>query len=255
MKVKEWLSSPDTSINLNEALERHHEGTGSWFLDSDPFQEWKSGTRRHIWLHGIPGCGKTVLSATIIKHLNQQLDAGQLVLYFFFDFTNSNKQSLDKLVRSLVAQLYGRCEASRNDLDKLSSLCERGDQQPTFKALCTTLLQMLNYMKRVYIVIDALDECNTRLDLLMWLEYLASSGSAGVQLLIASRKEEDIESQLNRWLCPESHIAIQKDAVNHDIRAYIHQRLRCDREFERWHSQPSVQDEIETQLMKKADGM
>jgi Cdc6-like AAA superfamily ATPase len=238
-KVTKWLSSPDPSNNLAEALKLHHAGTGSWFLESDRFQEWESGTCQHLWLYGIPGCGKTVLSATIINHLNQQPD----------------KQSHDKLVRSLAAQLYARCETSRKDLDKLFLSCEGCSKQPMFKSLCTTFLQMVNCMERIYIVIDALDECTIRLDLFLWLESLAISGPAGVQLLLTSRKEEEIESRLQRWLCLQSHIAIENDPVNNDIRAYIHERLRSDREFELWHSQPSVQDEIETELMKKADGM
>jgi hypothetical protein len=31
-KIKEWLSPPDSSTNLNEAQKKRHEGTGSWFL-------------------------------------------------------------------------------------------------------------------------------------------------------------------------------------------------------------------------------
>jgi hypothetical protein len=185
-KLKEWLSCPDPSVNLNEALERHLEGTGSWFLESDPFKEWEYRTRQHLWLHGIPGCGKTMLSATIIKHLNKELNVSHIVLYFFFDFSNTAKQSLNKLVRSLAAQLYSRCETSRKDLDKLFLFCDGGAKQPTFKSLCTTLLQMIKYTARIYIVIDALDECDTRLDLLLWLESFASSGVAGLQLLITS---------------------------------------------------------------------
>lgn len=243
------------STNLNEAQNKRQEGTGSWFLQSKPFKEWKSGTRQNLWLHGIPGCGKTVLSAAIIEDLRQQLDSSHFVLYFFFDFTDIDKQSLDKLVRSLVAQLYSRCDNSRKDLDKLFSSCGDGFQQPTYESLFTTFLQMVNYVGKIYIVIDALDECKTRKDLLFWMGRLAKFGCAKLHLLTTSRREEDIESELKRWLDQRNIVPIHQDLVSHDIQAYIHGRLHYDHGFERWRSEPSVQDEIEIELMKKADGM
>ncbi|PGH31047.1 hypothetical protein GX50_06155, partial [[Emmonsia] crescens] len=254
-QIFDWLKPSDPSTNLNEAQERRQEGTGLWFLQSEPFKEWKSGTRRYLWLHGIPGCGKTVLSATIIEHLNQQLDSSHVVLNFFFDFTDTNKQSLDKLLRSLVAQLYSGCEDSQKELDKLFSFCKDGQRQPTYESLFATFLQMVNYVEKIQIIIDALDECKTRRDLLLWMRNLTSSGHAGLHLLVTSRKEEDIESELKRWLHLEDIVSIQQDSVNDDIRAYVHERLRNDCHFKRWQSEPSVQDEIETELMKKADGM
>ncbi|THC91604.1 hypothetical protein EYZ11_008926 [Aspergillus tanneri] len=254
-KIKKWLCPPDSSTNLNEAQKKRHEGTGSWFLQSEPFKQWKSGKCQHLWLHGIPGCGKTVLSATIIEHLNQQLDSSNAVLDFFFDFTDADKQSLDKLVRSLVAQLYSRCENSRNELNKLFSSCEDGRRQPTYESLSTTFMQMAKYVQKIQIVIDALDECKTRRDLLSWMENLARSGHTGFHLLATSRKEEDIELEITQWLHHGNIIPIQQDTVNRDIRLYVHRRLRNDRGFERWHPEPSVQDEIEAELMENADGM
>ena len=114
---------------------------------------------------------------------------------------------------------------------------------------------MVNYVGKTQIIIDALDECTTREDLLLWMENLASSGRARLYLLSTSRREEDIESGLKHWLYQENLVSIQQDPVNHDIRAYVHGRLRNDYGFHRWHSKPSVLDEIETELMKKADGM
>lgn len=254
-KIEKWLSPPDPSINLNKAQKERHKGTGFWFLESQPFKEWKSGIRQNLWLHGIPGCGKTILSATIINHLNQQLDSSDAVLHFFFDFTDTNKQSLDQLVHSLAAQLYSRHESFRKELEILFSSCDDGRQQPTFESLFATFLRMVNYVGKTQIIIDALDECTTRKDLLLWMEDLTNSGNPRLYLLSTSRKEEDIESELRRWMRHGNLVSIQQDHVNHDIRAYVHKRLRHDYGFQRWQSKPTVLDQIETELMKKAAGM
>ncbi|KAL3707747.1 hypothetical protein TMatcc_005729 [Talaromyces marneffei ATCC 18224] len=255
LRIEKWLCPPDPSINLNEAQKKRQIGTGSWFLDGEPFKKWKTGQCQHLWLHGIPGCGKTVLCAAIIEDLNQQTDLSHIVLDFFFNFTDADKQSLDKLVRSLVAQLYSKCDKSREELERLFSSCENGHKQPTFESLSTTFMQMAKYAGKIQIVLDALDECLTRRDLLSWLKSLACSGYTGLHLLSTSRKEEDIESELKQWLHQGNIVSIQQAGVNHDIRLYVHRRLRNERGFERWRSEPSVYDEIETQLMEKSDGM
>jgi SpoVK/Ycf46/Vps4 family AAA+-type ATPase len=258
-KINDWLSPPDPSTNLNEAKKKRHEGTGSWFLESEQFKEWKSGPRRCLWLHGIPGCGKTVLCSTIIEYLRQNKeDSSHVVLDFFFDFNDIEKQSLDKLVRSLVAQLYSGCKHSRKELDTLFSSFEDGRRQPTTESLFATFQHMMNHVEKIQIVIDALDECKTRKDLLLWMEKLSGSGHTKFYLLATSREEEDIKSELKRWLRQDNFISIQQDPVNSDIRAYIRKRLREDHGFERWRLEQFVsfvQDEIETELMKKAGGM
>ena len=124
---------------------------------------------------------------------------------------------------------------------------------------------MASHVESLQIIIDALDECNDMKQLLMCMKHLLNSEYEDVYLLATSRKEEDIESEFRHWLSPESDfkyslssenfIPIQQGDVNHDIRAYVYERLRSDHGFERWRSEPSIQERIENELMDKADGM
>ncbi|KAE8153045.1 ankyrin repeat-containing domain protein [Aspergillus avenaceus] len=254
-RVIRCLSPPNYSTNFYEALKKRHKGTGTWFIGDEPFKRWKLGQGRYLWLHGIPGCGKTVLSATIIEHLKQQPDAPHVLLFFFFDFTDTEKQSLESLVCSLIAQLYTQCEQSRAYMDSQVPFFETGHRQLRGDALFSTFLEMVKCLKKVQIVIDALDECETREHLLSWLESLAGSGLEELRVLVTSRREEDIESELIRWIQHEDIISIQRGAVNNDIRLYVNQRLRYDNSFGRWRSKPDVQDEIREKVMLQADGM
>ncbi|KAJ5338580.1 Pfs NACHT and ankyrin domain protein [Penicillium brevicompactum] len=253
-EIKKWLSASDVSKNLFEALKKRHEGTCAWILQCRTFQEWHSDQRRFIWLHGIPGCGKTVLSAAVIDHL-QQLNSSDTILEFFFDFADNEKQTIDQLLRTLSHQLYSRNPSCRPDLDKLFISCENGGQQPGHQALAATLLQMLRHCGKVHIIIDALDECKTRREVLRWIEDIFRSGIPSVRLLATSRREGDIESELERWLEQQSILSTQEESVNHDIREFVHSQLLSEPGFERWRMQPGVQNEIETHIMLKANGM
>jgi NACHT domain len=259
-KIERWLSAPDPSINYNKALKQRHKDSGLWFLQTKAFEKWKKRRNSFLWLHGIPGCGKTILSSTIIEHLDRTASHTQPLLYFYFDFSDIDKQSLESMIRSLIRQLYYKRKDTQKQLDSLFSSCADGHRQPDADSLCTHLLDMTQQVDEVWIVLDALDECSTRKGtrtkgLLSWMEDLLCSELRNVHLLATSRQEEDIESALSKWARIEDMMPIQSALVTDDIRAYVRTRVKEDDGLRRWRSQPDVQEEIETRLMEKVCGM
>lgn len=98
-RIRRWLSPPDPSTNANRARTLRHEGTGAWLLENPVFKSWHLGSRQHVWLHGLAGCGKTVLSVTVLDHLTHENDS--FILRFFFDFTEflENKLTFQRWAR------------------------------------------------------------------------------------------------------------------------------------------------------------
>jgi Cdc6-like AAA superfamily ATPase len=213
-----------------------------------------------MWLHGIPGCGKTILSSTIISHLEES-SLTQPLLYFYFDFNDPGKQTLENLVRALVNQLYCKRKDTQGQLNSLFSSCDTGRRQPSWESLNRIFLRMLDQVKEVWIVLDALDECITRKGLpdeglLSWLKELVYSEQRNVHLLVTSRPEQDIESVLSKLAHDkEDIISIQSELINDDILSYVHTEIREGERLKRWRLTPNIQAEIETELTKKADGM
>lgn len=258
-KIERWLSPPDPSTNYNKALHQRQENSGLWFLKIDAFAKWNKSQNSFLWLHGIPGCGKTVLSSTIIEELERTVPR-QSLLYFFFDFSDTHKQTLESMVRSLINQLYYKHEQTAQQLDSLFSSYGDGRQQPTMESLCKILLHQIEQVKEVWIVLDALDECHTRKGpptegLLSWIREVLCSEQRNVHLLITSRLEQDIESGIMEFARDDDIVPIQSSAITDDIRAYVRTRVREDNPLKRWRNRPDVQQEIETRLMEKADGM
>lgn len=254
--IKRWLSPPDPSINHIEALQQRQEGTGAWFLSDERFIEWKKCSGILLWLHGIPGCGKTILCSSIIEHLTKTITSTQVVLYFYFDFRGIVKQSFRVMIHSLILQLYLKVEDTRAPLNLLYHLNEHN--QPTVKSLCTTFLDMIRQLDRVYVILDALDECQTGSGsqmeaLVSWMQDFVER-SNNVHLLATSRLEVDIELFLNRVKCTKT-FPIHSRHLSNDIESYVLRKIEEDRAFERWRSRPDVQNEIKTALIKKANGM
>ncbi|KAK4220446.1 hypothetical protein QBC38DRAFT_208355, partial [Podospora fimiseda] len=249
-KIKRWLCPPDPSTNANQARGLHHQGTGAWLLEQNPvFQEWHSGSRRHLWLNGLAGCGKTILSATVLDHLAKRDD--RLILSFFFDFSDTTKQTLDGMLRSLASQLYLGGPGSANLLDASFKAHRDGHDQPATKALEDVVCKMLVAQQKVSILLDALDESTTRGQLLVWMKNVAELG--GVQLICTGRPEPEFLRDIPSLIGKENCLELNKKSVNDDIRSYVAAQLLQRRDFQSL--SPDLLDEIKTKVGDGADGM
>ena len=244
-------------MNYNKGLKECFERTGNWFIESPVFTNWKTTPGSFLWLYGIPGCGKSVLSSTIIKDVSKHYSPNPslAVLYFYFDFNNIEKQRHEKMIRSLICQLSSQHVSTPQALESLHSSCMNGERQPVYESLLATLHQMMGHFKETYLVIDALDECLERQELLASIEEFTGWKDINLHILTTSRREKDIEESMESFNNDEGKVCIQSTLVNDDIRAFVRGRLRTDRDLKRWQKQPKVQQEIEDTLMYKADGM
>ncbi|KAI3336945.1 hypothetical protein HD806DRAFT_23229 [Xylariaceae sp. AK1471] len=256
-RIKAWFSPPDPSTNFNSAAETRHEGSGNWFLQHERYLNWKSSRNSVLWLHGIPGCGKTILSSTIIKDLTSDTGCAQKLLYFYFDFSDDKKQHLEGAVRSLVSQLYHERHDVRWHLDSLYEPYKKNDRKPPLESICSALQAMIENIGEVWVVLDGLDECKEdgREQLLAWIRSLHDS-QVNTHLLATSRQEQDIKSAFEGWIRTNNSITIQGDLIYKDIKAYIATRLQDGSPlYKRWRLRPDVLSNIEAELSAKADGM
>src|SRR5271168_5040350 len=65
-KILTWLDKSDPKVNHGDSRRKHEHGTGNWFLESKAFNDWKTTPGSFIWLHGIPGAGKTIICSSAI---------------------------------------------------------------------------------------------------------------------------------------------------------------------------------------------
>lgn len=170
-----------------------------------------------LWLTGVPGAGKTVLSSFVINRCSEVSgeDPSPPVLYFFFKMTDSDKNSILAVTSSLVYQLYSLFPASLCT-DIVSLRDESGKEKAlSDQRLWDLFLKHAKNMPNLTIVLDALDECD-EIDVFLG-RVLSLLQCCPAKVLVVSRKEENIALALTN----HPHIAISEEDVEDDIRSYV----------------------------------
>jgi hypothetical protein len=189
----------------------------------------------------------------VLQHC--QDDAGKVTAYFFFDFNDVQKQDPEMMVRSLLCQLSQQTIKIPASLDMLFSLCDSGQRQPSLHAIMDALQAMIQDLPQIYVVLDALDECAQRAELMEMFETMVGWKLPNMHLLVTSQRERDIESSLEGFVDPRNSICLQSKVVDKDIQQYARQRLSDDKRLSKWGKDPALRQEIETALMEGSKGM
>jgi hypothetical protein len=196
-----------------------------------------------------------VYSASIIKDVARRCETNpsSAFAYFFFDGRDGQKESqtVGSLLRSLIRQFSTPYGGVPSVLTKLYHSFHSGGAQPSVESLETTLLLILEAFDDVFIVLDALDECTERKDVLKWIKQTTSWRQGKLHLLATSRLEEDIAKHL-RLLDP-NYVYIKQDLVGRDIERYIITILDGEDTFEHWGNE--IKAIIKNTVLKSAGGM
>ncbi|KAJ7879081.1 ankyrin repeat-containing domain protein [Mycena olivaceomarginata] len=231
-KLEEWLQSPpDMRQKQHETQKLRKEGTGCWFLEGTAFIEWQDNAGP-LWIQGASGTGKSVLSSSVIQKLidDQQLfaDLGKSsgVAFFYFDFKAKDGNAVETALRRIVLQLSAQSPHPFGVLDKQYNL-SRGQALPSYRDLQRILEELLKELGRVYIVLDALDEC------------------------------PDIELAQLRTIFTEAFmevacILLDSDITQPDIELFITSELRENRQLKIWARRT---DEIVERVLLMSNGM
>jgi len=154
---------------------------------------------------------------------------GVQIAYFFFDFNDSTKQTVESLLRSLVFQLAVSVDNIPMSLESLYAKHHhdrRSSTLPTTAEWASVLLQLLSEKEIFYIVIDALDDCLEEERLIESLNYLVSESTASTRWLFTCRISEEVS--LNLHSDKFQTVRIKSSDVDRDIATYLHATLEND---------------------------
>ncbi|KAL8647244.1 MAG: hypothetical protein Q9226_006514 [Calogaya cf. arnoldii] len=254
-KVDQWLDPVDFEINHGAAVKLRHQGTGKWFLQGQAFNEWLNHDNSFLWLHAIPGAGKTVLVSSVIEYLKKNVknvDVG--LAYFYCDYKESKKQQPSKLLCTILAQLarqrksvFQRLQAFAQDRVK-----ENPASVPTHDELRSNFAMFLeDAFKHVILVVDAIDESTMRECMIGDLKTF-SKQCPYVKVLVSSREELDITKAFKAF----PHVKINQSDVADDIESFVKAVVAARiRDHELTIRKPELQQTICERLVRRCDGM
>lgn len=85
--IRKWLQPTSYDVvggEYRKHLTSHADGTGTWLNSTYEYQQWLHSTDHGLlWIKGIPGSGKSVMAAKLIKDI-ARTHPGSPVLFFFF---------------------------------------------------------------------------------------------------------------------------------------------------------------------------
>ncbi|KAH6650508.1 hypothetical protein F5144DRAFT_481517 [Chaetomium tenue] len=247
--VFNWLIATDPSEIHQRSNDTYEPGTGEWLFRSPEWESWLEGKTRCLWVHGIPGAGKTIFAShlfdSVWSYCGQQRSEYACAYYYCY-FGHSQDETVPFL-RWILLELcrrLGRVPLVVHELYRRGGI-------PTPRDLLATLEHVIRAFDRVFVFVDAVDESIQRENLLRVLRDLAVDGRFhNLHLLATSREYLDIEEVMMEVATP---ISMRNALVDDDIALYVKSRLETHPKLKRW--PPAFRDEVVGALRTEANGM
>lgn len=213
---------------------------------------WIEGKHRCLWIHGIPGAGKSILASYLAEVIEKRCTSSsngclKLGHAYYYCYFGHNQDESSHFLRWVIGQL---CRQSTKVPEELQNIYKSG-KTPTLSSLLSVLHHTMEGFERVYLILDAVDESVPRTDLLRVIRDLSTDARfSALGLLVTSRQYIDIEQVLESCSIP---ITMCNPFVEEDIGTLVNSTVQSDARYQRWPE--DLRHELQDTIPRKAKGM
>ena len=220
------ISTYEEQKNINP---RKVEGTCLWALQSTEYIRWsESSCNDLLWVSADPGCGKSVLSRSIIEDCLETSRPEVTICYFFFK-DNDEQNHLALALCSVLHQLFSqRPQLLRYAIPSWEKNGEklREEVDELWRIFTTAVLS--DEVCKTICIFDALDECreadqNRLIKKLHSFHRLSRprTQDTWLKLLVTSRPYDDIQNSFRAITDAFPHLHLKGEKENDQIHQEI----------------------------------
>ena len=215
--LKTRISPQIYDDRLDWLLNRSCQGSAKWLLKDKSFSDWLDTSNtavRLLWIHGIPGSGKTFLAAAAVA----EAKARHQTLFVFASHIHQSSSTARSILQSLIFQLAFDSKDAQTFIVHSNERDLSGSTTHASKLLKT----LLKSVGPTYIILDGLDEMDTVERRILLQQLVELDDCSEVQILVSSRPEDDIANTLTARA-----VGIRVDKKNSGtIQTYVKQRTQ-----------------------------
>ena len=251
------------------------ESACSWILQDPTYLAWlnRSTSQQILWIHGDPGKGKTMIALSLIRKLSmttREADSSKPLLAYYLCNNLQGRSNVLAMAKSLLYQIL------KQQPHLLSHL--RNDFNIQKAQLFSSLFGVWNllgnivrkvYARRIYLVIDALDECEPE-GLEAWLPLLTQENNSigissrsvpisqpcHVKIVLTSRNTSHIKDYVKATKLPSNWLDInleqRSSSIVRGVDEFVSSKVAELANWKRYSEELKAQ--VEETLRQKAEG-
>lgn len=197
------------------------------------------------------GAGKTSLASLVVNYLETNFqDQGTAVTYLYCNYKEQASQTPSNLVSELLKHLLQRQSSLPQGVCTLYAVHHSKGTRPELDELSRLLHQEAQRYSRVFIVIDALDEC-PEFDRWKLIAEVLKLPEDKVRLFCTSRHITSIENDF------ETAARLEIKATDEDVERYVVGRIDSEVSLRRRRvlATPGLREDIVNTITAKSQGM